>query len=77
MGLQPRVLKVGGLQIYLWICGFSPRLKVDAQSDMATCLYSSVLFDVFLCFLSSLLLPMPQRILPNVHDNSISCLNVP
>jgi hypothetical protein len=50
--------------------------KLDAQSDMATCLYSSVLFVVFLCFLSSFLLPMPQPILPNVHGYSISCLNI-
>jgi hypothetical protein len=27
MGLQPRVLNVGGLQIYLWICGFSMHLE--------------------------------------------------
>jgi hypothetical protein len=26
MGLQPMVLKVGGLQIYLWICGFPMHL---------------------------------------------------
>jgi hypothetical protein len=29
--------------------------KLDAQSDMATCLYSSVLSVVFVCFLLSLL----------------------
>ena len=32
MGLQPRVLNVGGLQIYLCICGFSTRLLIDPSS---------------------------------------------
>jgi hypothetical protein len=34
MGLQPRVLNGGGLQIYLWICGFSTRLVDIFLTDM-------------------------------------------
>ena len=36
MGLRPRVLKAGGLQIYLWICGFSTRLPLQRSYYLRT-----------------------------------------
>ena len=50
--------------------------KLDAQSQMATCLYpfiflSSLFFSVVFAFVR-----MPQLILYHVLDNSISCQNV-